>query len=129
MAFIPHMWHKGAEPWELIPIATLPTTTEWTVGMALAFDTGGYNPAAASSKPNYICMQHAQSVTPGEQVYAERVRAETIYETETETSFTPVIGLKYQLSSDGTKLSSTTSDGVAEVVSFEGNKVRVRFPD
>ena len=64
----------------------------------------------------------------------ERVRPETVYETELSALSASIkVGKKYTLDGDAEKITATDTSGVAEVVSFDGtaagSKVRVRFPN
>ena len=130
MGFIPHKWHKGAEPWEVFPLNKIPTSP-LRVGDAFVLSGGVLEAVAGSAKPEYISMQYAGTVVPDMPVHVERVRPETVYETELATAFTPNVGDLYAI--NGGKLVNDTVSGVAQVVSFDGteagSKVRVRFPD
>ena len=127
--FIPAMWHHESEPWEVQPAANGLTAE---VGMALAFSGGTLTKATGTTKPEYICMEQVKTTTAGQMIHVERVRPETVYETELSAASSSIaVGVKYTIDSTAGKVTATSTDGVAEVVSYEGkaagDKVRVRF--
>lgn len=103
------------------------------LGMALTVSAGKLAVAAGTTRPAYISMTEAHSaVTAGTVIPVIRVSEDIIYETENSASFTGVnVGSKVTLDSTGTKVTATTTDGVAEVVGIEGtavgSKIHVRF--
>lgn len=128
--FIPHIWHKGVEPWEVQP-ATAGLTLK--VGNALRMNGGKLVLATGSNKPEFICMQDAAATTAGQMIHVERVREETVFETELSVASGSIAaGSKYTIDTTGAMITATTDSGVAEVVDFDGtaagDKVRVRFP-
>lgn len=125
--FIPHIYHKSVEPWELQEVSE---GLALKVGHAMAVADGKLGLAAGTAKPQFICMQDCDKTTEGQMIHVERVREETVYETElAEAIETLAAGNKYNLAA-GETINSTTGGG-AEVVSFDGTdagaKVRVRF--
>lgn len=127
--FIPAVWHKESEPWEVQPAAN---GLAAEVGMALAFSGGNLTKATGTTKPEYICMEKVTTTAAGQMIHVERVRPETVYETELSTASSSIaVGTKYTIDSTAGKVTATATDGVAEVVSYEGkaagDKVRVRF--
>ena len=127
--FIPYIWHKGAEAWEGQPA---PAGLTLHVGTALVLTAGKLTKATGTTKPEFICMQEVASTVADQLIHVERVREETVYETELSVASSAIaVGGKYTIATDGEKITSTTTDGVAEVVSFDGtaagDKVRVRF--
>lgn len=122
--FKPHMWHSESEPWETIPNET---GMEVEVGAALMVENGTATKATATDKPMFICMQTGND----DRIHVERVREETVYETELSVASADIaVGAKYNIDATGTMLTATAG-GSAEVVSFDGteagDKVRVRF--
>lgn len=100
-------------------------------GEALVMSSGKLTKCGATTKPAYLaagsCAAGSANVIP-----VLRVSDEVIYETAlSEASASIAKGAKYTLSSDGLKITATTTSGVAEVVSWDGkaqgDKVRVRF--
>lgn len=126
--FIPHMWHMESEPWETLPA---PINTTFQVGHALVIDGGSLKKATGSTKPTHICMENVTTTVEGQKVHVERVRPDTVYETELSVASAAIAeGEKYTIDANGEKITAT-ADGVAEVVSYDGtaqgDKVRVRF--
>lgn len=128
--FIPHIWNKGAEPWEGVPAAS---GLALDVGTALVMASGKLAKATGAKKPEFICMQKVDATADGQLIHVERVKPETVYETELSVASTGIArGNKYTLDTTGGMITATTDSGVAEVVDFDGttagSKVRVRFP-
>lgn len=103
-----------------------------TVGMALTMKAGALAIATGGTKPEYIAMVNKTIETSGELIPVSRVDGHTVFESELSAANTSIaIGNKYTIDTTGTKVTATTTDGVAEVVSYEGTavgaKVRVRF--
>ena len=126
--FIPHIWNKGAEPWEGKPAAAGMTLK---VGTALTMDGGVLAKATGETKPEFICMQDVAKTTSGQMIHVERVREETVYETELSVASAAIaVGESYTIDANGEMITATTG-GAAEVVSFDGkeagDKVRIRF--
>ena len=72
------------------------------------------------------------AVEDGKVIPVEPVYPSTVFETTlTEASASLKAGTAYTISADGASITTTTADGVAEVVNFDGkavgDKVRVRF--
>lgn len=127
--FIPHIWHKGVEPWELMP-ATAALSLQ--VGHALALSGGKLVKATGTTKPEFICMEDAAATKAGQMIHVERVRHETVYETELSVQSASIaVGAKYTIDAAGEKITATDTGGIAEVVNYDGTaagaKVRVRF--
>lgn len=103
------------------------------LGMALTVSSGKLAVATGTTRPAYISMTEAHSaVTAGTVIPVIRVSEDIIYETENSASFTGVnVGSKVTLDNTGTKVTATTTDGVAEIVGIEGtavgSKIHVRF--
>lgn len=128
--FIPHTWHRQSEPWELQPAAS---GLELKVGVALAFSGGNLAKATGTTKPQFICMEDVTTTEAGQMVHVERVRPETEYETKLSAAPAAglIVGTKYTIDANGEMITATTTSGVAELTSFDGeavgSKVRVRF--
>lgn len=103
------------------------------LGMALTVSSGKLAVATGTTRPAYISMtEKGAAVTAGTVIPVIRVSEDIIYETENSASFTGVnVGSKVTLDNTGTKVTATTTDGVAEVVGIEGtavgSKIHVRF--
>lgn len=126
--FKPHIWHKGAEPWEGQPASAGMTLH---VGTALVLTDGVLAKATGATKPEFICMQEAELTQVGQMIHVERVREETVYETELSVASADIAaGEAYTIDADGENITATTG-GSAEVVNYDGaeagDKVRVRF--
>ena len=116
------------EPWEQQPASA---GLALKVGTAVKLDGGKLAKCAGADKPGFICMADVTAASDGQMVPVERVREETIYETELSVASADIArGEKYTIDATGEKLTATTG-GSAEVVSFDGteagDKVRVRF--
>ena len=126
--FIPHIWHKGAEAWEGKPAGG---ALELKVGHALVLSDGKLAKATGTAKPEFICMQDVAQTEEDQMIHVERVREETVYETELSVASADIaVGAKYTIDGNGEKLTATTG-GSCEVVNFDGteagDKVRIRF--
>lgn len=102
------------------------------VGTALYFASGKLAIATGTTKPEYISMSEIASVAANQEIPVIRVSDDTVYETELSTASAAIaLGAKYTLDATGSKITATTSGGVAEVVAYDGkaagDKVRVRF--
>lgn len=127
--FIPYMWHNESEPWEKLPAANSLTLH---VGTALTDEGGNLALATGATAPTHICMEDVTTTEAGQKIHVERVRPETVYETELSAASASIaIGTKYTLDTAGEAITATTTSGVAKVVNFDGtakgDKVRVRF--
>ena len=76
-------------------------------------------------------MQDVEETTEGQMIHVERVREETVYETELSVASASIAkGQKYTMDANGEKITATTG-GSCEVVNFDGteagDKVRIRF--
>ena len=118
--FIPHIYHKSVEPWELQEASE---GLELKVGHALVLSEGKLALANVADKPQFICMQDCAATAADQMIHVERVREETVYETDAVDGV--VVGGKYQI--DGGSAITATTGGSAEVVEVAGDKVRVRF--
>lgn len=128
--FIPHKTDDGRIP----PVEYLPCgAITPKLGLALVQANGNLAIASGSTKPTYLCMtERAAAVEAGTVIPVQRVSEDLIYETISSAAFTSIKhGQKVTLSTDGMKVTATTTDGVAEVVDIAdtaaGGKVYVRF--
>ena len=103
------------------------------VGMALLTNAGKMAMATGSNKPSYICMtERSTAVAEGTMIPVIRVSPDIVFETVFNASAAGVkFGDKVTIASDGLRVTATTTNGIAEVVSLDGNlngsKLRVRF--
>ena len=128
--FLIHKTDDGHVP----PLEYLPSgAITPKLGLALVFSNGTLAVCSGGNKPQYICMtQRGAAVAAATPIPVVRVTPDIIFETVFSGSAAAIkAGDKVTISSDGLGLSSTTTNGVAEVVSLDGNtggsKVRVRF--
>ena len=102
-------------------------------GLAMKLDSGKLAIAAGSDKPEFICIEdHAAAVTAGDLVTVVRVEPDTDYETVFSADATGLdLGDLVTLASDGLRVTATTTNGVAKIVSMtgtaSGDAVIVRF--
>lgn len=103
-------------------------------GTALTMTGGKLALATGTTKPTYISLYEGgdTAVEDGKVIPVEPVYPSTVFETTlTEASASLKAGTAYTISADGASITTTTADGVAEVVNFDGkavgDKVRVRF--
>lgn len=103
------------------------------VGMAMVMTSGKLAVAAGTTKPQYICMTQRESACQaGEIIPVIRVAADIVLETSFSTGASANnLGSKVTVSADGMQVTSTTTDGVAEVIYMDGTEAgsmcRVRF--
>ena len=126
---IPHKYlHSAPDSWEALPVTA---GLNVNVGTALTVTGGKLVKAGTTTKPTYISMQKA-TTKEGQSLHVQRVRPETIYETQlSEASASIAVGKKYTLDAAAEKITATEASGVATVVDFDGteagSRVRVRF--
>ncbi len=102
------------------------------LGEALVISSGKLTKCGATTAPTYIAMGSVTSAPSGTKIPVIRVSKDVIYESQLSVDSSSIaIGAAYTLSSDGLKVTATTTSGVAECVGFEGkkagDKVFVRF--
>lgn len=104
------------------------------VGMALTMTSGKLAIASGTTAPSYISMiERAEALTDGDVIPVVRVLPDMTFETTFQAAATAIHpGDKVTLHTDGLQVTATTTGGVAEVISMDGNTagstVRVRFP-
>ncbi|MEG2526282.1 MAG: hypothetical protein RSA62_03590 [Oscillospiraceae bacterium] len=130
MGFIAHMIDDGQEqPFETMPAAA---GLALTVGTALCITGGKLALAVGETSPSYFSAVELAATAAGESVTVTRVAKKIIYETKLAVANTAIaIGAKYTIHSDGNGITATATNGVAEIISFDGtaagSTVRVRF--
>ena len=127
--FIPHQYPHEPEPLAYLPAAAAMTTK---IGEAMTVSGGKLVPAGGTTVPEYICTSVNENIAAGEAVACQKVQPGVVYEVELAASNSDLkIGNKYTLTTDGMSITTTTTDGVAKVVAFDGttagSKVYVTF--
>lgn len=127
--FIPHQYPHEPEPLAYLPAATSMTTA---IGEAMTVSAGALAKATGTAAPEYICTSVNVGVTAGTPIACQKVQPGVIYETELTVAITGLaVGNKYTIGTDSASITSTTTDGVAKVVAFDGtaagSKVYVTF--
>ena len=116
-------------PFILVPCSAITPKN----GMLMALSSGKLAKATGSTVPEFLCVEeHSAAVTAGNLVTVVRVEPDTDYETEFSADATGLdIGDMVTIASDGLRVTATTDDGVAKIVSMEGtasgDTVIVRF--
>ena len=128
--FTPHKVDDGRVPvTEYLPAGAITPK----VGLALYQNAGLLAVVGGTTKPTYICLQEEPAaVASGTVIAVQRVAPDIIYKTESSAATTSVkLGTKVTLTADGTQVTATATDGVAEVVAVDdtaaGGTVYVRF--
>lgn len=131
MAILPYKYDDGRhDPWEMQPIGAGITAV---LGTGMVLTSGKLAIAGATAVPEYILMTSVEASVDGTMVPVIRVSADTEYETQLNVASAAIaIGQKYTTTgASDTKLTATTTSGVAEVTGYDGkaagDKVRVRF--
>ena len=125
MAFKIHTVDDGRVP----PIEYIDADSGLTpdIGTLLYMDsaTGKAKLATGTQKPTHIC----NTVNKGDTVAAIRIGADMVLETTASVAITQKVGAK--VTTTGTQVTNTATDGVAEIVALNGTeagaKVYVRF--
>lgn len=103
------------------------------VGQALYMNGGVLALATGTTKPTYVSMcERETACTAGDLIPVVRVNADMIFGTTFSASASSVKpGMKVTIATTGDQVTATTTDGIAEVVSMDGNTagagVLVRF--
>lgn len=104
-----------------------------TAGLALTMTGGKLAVASGETAPSYISAydSEGEALAEGTQIPVFRVLRSMIFRTTASVAMTAKLGEKVTISADGTQVTSTTDNGVAELVSLDGteagDEVRVRF--
>lgn len=125
MAFKIHTIDDGRVP----PIEYIDADSGLTpdIGTLLYVDsaTGKAKLATGTQKPTHIC----NTVNKGDTVAAIRIGSDMVLETTASVAITQKVGAK--VTTTGTQVTNTATDGVAEIVALDGTeagaKVYVRF--
>ena len=125
MAFKIHTVDDGRVP----PIEYIDADSGLTpdIGTLLYMDsaTGKAKLATGTQKPTHIC----NTVNKGDTVAAIRIGSDMVIETTASVAITQKVGAK--VTTTGTQVTNTATDGVAEIVALNGTeagaKVYVRF--
>lgn len=102
-------------------------------GMPLYMNAGVLTVAGGTNKPTYICLcERDTALAAGDMIPVLRVDGAIVFETTNSASLASVkLGAKVTLSADGTQVTATTENGIAEIIYKEGDAagstVRVRF--
>lgn len=109
-------------------------STEIQVGQALALQNGVLAPVTAgTTKPEFISLAKLPASAAKREIPVARVNDEQVYEVSVTAAPTSLkVGSKVTLSSDGTEVTATTTDGVATIVNLKGaaaigDKILVKF--
>lgn len=131
MAILPYKYDDGHhDPWEMLPVSASLTAA---LGTGMVLSSGKLAIAGATAVPEYILMRSIAGLEAGTLVPVIRVSADTEYETTLSVASASIaIGAKYTTTgASDTKITATSTSGVAEVTGFDGtaagSKVRVRF--
>ena len=95
-------------------------TTAVVSGQALTLSGGKL--VRATGKPTFVALADGAANTT---IPVGRVESNQVYEVALPGAVT--VGNKYTLTTDGTGITTTTSDGVAEVVYADSTVAHVRF--
>ena len=124
--FIKYQTNKpGVEP----IVHHLPGTANATyhVGDALYFSSNKLAKATGANAPEYICVAEVAIPSGGAgNIPCVAVEKDSVYET-TVNSGTVALGTKYTIHSDAAQITSTSTNGVAEVVGIDGDRIFVKF--
>ena len=130
MSILIHQTNDGrVPPFEYLPAGAITPK----VGMALYQNGGNLAVASGTTKPTYICMCDRESaLTAGDVIPVIRIDNDMIFATTLSAAGTSLkLGNKVTLSTDGTQVTATTTDGTAEIVAIHGtavgDEVLVRF--
>lgn len=119
--FIPHQYPHEPEPLAYLPAASAMTTK---IGEAMTVSGGKLVKATGATVPEYICTSVNESLAAGETVACQKVQPGVIYEvTLTASNTSLAVGTKYTIGADSASITTTTTDGVAKVVAFDGTAV------
>lgn len=91
-------------------------STAVTTGQALVLSSGKLVKAGATTKPTFIALADADASA---ECPVGRVESNQLYEVEI-TAVPASVGIKVTLDTTASKVTGTTTDGVAEVVELRG---------
>lgn len=128
--FIPFKYDDGKRPIEYQPAGAIVVTP----GLPLYFAAGVLAVAAATQAPAYVSLYDSAgaTLTSGTMIPVERVGSDVIYQSVLSVDSSSIaLGTKYTIATGGAGVTATTTNGVAEVVGWDGktagDTVYVRF--
>lgn len=104
-----------------------------SAGQALVFSSGELVAATGTTKPEYVSVGKVGAADENRDVAVIRVAPDQVYEVSVTAAPTSLkVGSKVTISSDGTEVTATTTDGVATIVNLcgataIGDRILVRF--
>ncbi len=113
------------------PLESVPadTSTTYAVGMALKIASGKAALASGTDVPVYICQTAGTGLSTIQAIRVLKSQKFNTVFSATPTSIVP--GSKVTIATDGLRVTATTTDGIAEVISLDGttsgSAVKVRF--
>lgn len=123
MGFRIHNTNDGrVPPFEYLPAGAITPK----VGMALTVNSSGQLAlASGTTKPTYISMCDRESaLTAGDIIPVIRVEGGMIFGVELSAAGTSLkLGNKVTITTDGLRVTATTTDGVAEIVGINGTAI------
>lgn len=129
--FAPYKRNALTDALEYLPVTGAEAVA---LGEALSLSSGKLTKCAATTKPTFIAMGACTGAeaTAGKLIPVLRVSKEIVYETVLTAAYSAIAaGALVTLASTGLGITATTTNGVAEIVSWDGkasgDKVRVRF--
>lgn len=116
-------WYRGKTPIE----KELPATadTAYAIGDALVYGSAGtIVKATGATKPEFICASKDFTAKAGDKVVAQVIEEDMEFETTFSAVATSIkLGNKVTIDADGSKITATTTNGVAEVIEMAGTAV------
>ena len=109
------------QPIEYLPASAIAVKA----GELLVMTSGKLAKCGATAAPTYLCMHTSEgTLAAGDIIPVCRITKDLIYKTSNSASFASIaVGAKVTISADAMQVTATTSDGVAEVVGFDGTAV------
>lgn len=129
MGFIPYRTDVAdIPPFEYLPCDDI----EIAVGSALLITGGQLVLATGTNKPTFISLSSQTIATAGDIIPVIRITPTMVFETTLLNDASGMgIGTMHTIHTDGAQITATTTNGIAEVVSYDANtatsKIRVRF--
>lgn len=97
------------------------TAGTYKIGEALVISSGKLAKATGTAMPEYICAQNKTASTTDANVSVYPIEKNQEYETTLAESGTVVLGSKVTIHTDSAQITTTTSNGVAEVLAVAGS--------
>lgn len=108
-------------------------TADYSAGTALAISAGIAATASGTTKPTHVCISNVKA-SDGEELLAYHITPAMVFEVPLSeyTSANLVAGNKVTIATDGQRVTSTTTGGVATIVNVNGasavgDEILVRF--